>query len=138
MCARRVSLTVVLLSAVTLGGAGSVGAQSAVSATWQTTPASVLKGALRAATTAQERYRAANGVYAASVEQLGLRPDTGVRVDILRASATGWQGKAAYRGQPGRSCVVFVGSLEGIEAPRTDGDREMAGEEGIPLCDWMR
>jgi hypothetical protein len=31
-----------------------------------------------------------------------------------------------------------VGSLEGAEAPRTAGDREMAGEAGIPLCDRMR
>jgi hypothetical protein len=138
MCARRVSLAIVLLTALTLGGAGSAGAQSSAPAAWQATPASVLKGALRAATTAQERYLAANGTYAASVERLDLRPDAGVRVDILRASASGWQGKATYRGQPGRSCVVFVGSLEGIEAPRTDGDREMAGEEGIPLCDRMR
>lgn len=138
MCARRVSLTVVLLSAVTLGGAGTVGAQTTTPAAWQATPASVLKRALRAAAAAQERYHAANGGYAASVERLDFRPEAGVRVDILRASASGWQGKAAYRGQPGRSCVVFVGSLEGIEAPRTDGDREMAGEEGIPLCDRMR
>ena len=138
MCARRVSLAIVLLSALTLGGAGSGVAQGAAPAAWQATPASVLKGALRAAITAQERYRAANGTYAGSAERLDLRPEAGVRVDILRASAGGWQAKATYRGQPGRSCVIFVGSLEGVEAPRTDGDREMAGEEGIPLCDRMR
>jgi hypothetical protein len=34
--------------------------------------------------------------------------------------------------------VIFVGRLDGNEAPRTDGDREMAGEEGVPLCDRMR
>ena len=138
MCARRVSLAIVLLSAATLGGAGSVTAQSTAPAAWQATPASVLKGALRATAAAQGRYRAANGTYASSVARLDLRPEAGVRVDILRASASGWQGKASFRGQPGRSCVVFVGSLEGIEAPRTDGDRDMAGEEGIPLCDRMR
>ena len=64
--------------------------------------------------------------------------EAGVRVDILRACASGWQGRATHRSQPGRSCVVFVGSLQGAEAPRTDGDHEMAGEEGIPLCDRMR
>ena len=61
-----------------------------------------------------------------------------MRVDVLRATATGWQARATHQSQPGRSCVVYVGSLEGTEAPRTDGDREMAGEEGIPLCDRMR
>ena len=65
-------------------------------------------------------------------------PEAGVRVDILVATASGWQGRATHQSQPGRSCVVFVGALEGAEAPRTDGDREMAGEEGIPLCDRMR
>ena len=64
--------------------------------------------------------------------------ESGVRVEILRAGRAGWQGKATHLSQPGRSCVVFVGSLDGAEAPRTDGDREMAGEEGIPLCDRMR
>jgi hypothetical protein len=33
--------------------------------------------------------------------------------------------------------VVFVGKLRAGEAPRTDGDGEMAGEERVPLCDRM-
>jgi hypothetical protein len=135
MSAHRVSLVVVLLAAL---GAGALGAQTSAAATWQATPASVLKSALRSALAAQDRYHAANRAYAPSAEALGLRPEAGVRVDILRASAGGWQGRATHQSQPGRSCVVFVGSLDGAEAPRTDGDREMAGEEGIPLCDRMR
>jgi hypothetical protein len=135
MSAHRVSLVVLLLAAL---GAGALRAQTSAPAAWQATPASVLKGALRSALAAQDRYYAANKTYAASAEALGLRPEAGVRVDILRASASGWQGRATHQTQPGRSCVVFVGSLEGTEAPRTDGDREMAGEEGIPLCDRMR
>jgi hypothetical protein len=138
MAARSGSLAAVLLSLTLISGARPLGAQSSSSAVWQATPASVLKAALRSVAAAQERYRAANGRYAASVEPLGVRPEPGVRVDILGAGAGGWQGRAVHQRQPGRSCVVFVGSLEGAEAPRTDGDREMAGEEGIPLCDWMR
>ncbi len=138
MCARRVSLALVLLLASAHGRAGTLAAQRNVAAAWQATPASVLKGALRAAAAAQVRYRAQHGTYAATVEGLALRPESGVRVDILRASASGWQAKATHLSQPGLSCVVFVGSLDGTEAPRTDGDREMAGEEGIPLCDRMR
>ncbi len=135
MFAHRVVL--VLLVSAPLG-AGTVRAQSSAPAAWQATPASVLKGALRAVLAAQDRYYTVNETYAASVERLALRPESGVRVDILRATASGWQGRATHQSQPGRSCVVFVGSLEGTEAPRTDGDREMAGEEGIPLCDRMR
>jgi hypothetical protein len=135
MSAHRASLAVVLLAAL---GAGSLRAQTSSPAAWQATPASVLKSALRSALAAQDRYHAANATYAPSVEALGLRPEAGVRVDILRASAAGWQARATHQTQPGRSCVVFVGSLGGAEAPRTDGDHEMAGEEGIPLCDRMR
>jgi hypothetical protein len=34
--------------------------------------------------------------------------------------------------------VIFDGSVDGREAPRTEGDGEMAGEDGVPLCDRMR
>ena len=135
MPAHRVSFFVLLLAAL---GAGALRAQTSATAAWQATPASVLKSALRSALAAQDRYYAAKETYAPSAEALGLRPEAGVRVDILRASASGWQGRATHQTQPGRSCVVFVGSLEGAEAPRTDGDHEMAGEEGVPLCDRMR
>jgi hypothetical protein len=138
MLTRRVSLVLALLAALPPGGAGVLAAQSTAPAEWQATPASVLKSALRSVTAAQDRYRAAHGVYAASVEQLGVRPESGIRVDILLAGATGWQAKATHTTQPGRSCVVFVGALGEVEAPRTDADHEMAGEEGIPLCDRMR
>ena len=135
---RRISHGLALFVVLALGRSATVGAQSATPAAWQATPASVLKGALRSAAAAQARYRGAKGVYASAVEPLGLRLEAGVRVEILRAGPGGWQGKATYAGQPGRSCVVFVGSLDRADAPRTDGDREMAGEEGIPLCDRMR
>jgi hypothetical protein len=138
MLTRRVPLMLALLAAPSPGGAGVLAAQSSAPAGWQATPASVLKGALRTVTAAQERYRAAHGAYAGSVDQLGVRPESGIRVDILLAGATGWQAKATHATQPGRSCVVFVGELGDVEAPRTDADREMAGEEGIPLCDRMR
>lgn len=130
MCARSATLTIVTALALTLGGAEPLGAQVSTAA--------VLKGELRSVAAAQERYLAAKGRYATSLDLLGVRPESGVRVDILAASAAGWQAKATHRTQPGRSCVVFVGSLGSVEAPRTDGDREMAGEDGIPLCDWMR
>jgi hypothetical protein len=71
------------------------------------------------------------------LERLAVRTEPGVRLEILAASAAGWQAKAVHTSEPGRSCVVWVGTLA-AEAPRTDGDREMAGEEGVPLCDRMR
>ena len=138
MLSRRVSLVLALVAAPSPGGAGVLAAQNSAPAGWQATPASMLKGALRSVTAAQERYRAAHGVYAAAVDRLDVRPENGIRVEILFAGRTGWQAKASHASQPGRSCVVFVGGLGDVEAPRTDADREMAGEEGIPLCDQMR
>ena len=100
--------------------------------------AAQLKGALRSVAAAQARHHAAASAYATSVAVLRVPPASGVRVEILAAGRSGWQARAQHQDQPGRSCVIFVGRLDGNEAPRTDGDREMAGEEGVPLCDRMR
>ena len=99
--------------------------------------AAQLKSALRSVAAAQARHHAATSAYAASMEPLRLPPAPGVQVEILAAGRSGWQARARHQEQPGRSCVIFVGRLDN-EAPRTDGDREMAGEEGVPLCDRMR
>lgn len=134
----RGSLVVALLCLTAPAGVSPLAAQNAAAASWQTTPASVLKATLRSVAAAQERYRAAHGRYAASFEllQVSIQPD--LRVQILGAGAAGWQARATHQMQPGRSCVMFVGALDGAEPPRTDADHAMAGEEGIPLCDWMR
>jgi hypothetical protein len=104
---------------------------------WQSTPASVLKSALRTMVAAQDEYRAKNARFAGSVEALRFSPGSDVKVHILAATESGWRAKAIHRARPGRSCVVFVGRVTAAEAPRTDGDGEMAGEERVPLCDRM-
>ncbi len=138
MCSRRTLRTgalVLLLSGVA-SAPGS--AQTASAAAWQATPASVLKNALRTATTAQARYYQSQKTYAPSVQALGLEADRDVQVRILAAGPDGWQARSVHAQQPGRSCVIFVGRVQGMESPTTDGDRQMAGEEGVPLCDTMR
>jgi hypothetical protein len=119
----------------------SIGAQPAAAQTrdaaWQATPASVLKTALRNVVAAQDTYRAKHGRFAGSVETLRVNGGSDVRIQILAATESGWRAKATHRARPGRSCVVFVGKLRVAEAPRTDGDGEMAGEERVPLCDRM-
>ncbi len=100
--------------------------------------AAQLKGALRSVVAAQTRYQARAGSFAPTVDLLRLPPFPGVHLEILVAGPSGYQARARHMEQPGRSCVIFVGRLEGNEAPRTDGDREMAGEERVPLCDRMR
>lgn len=122
--------------AVSLGVADGAPAQTA-SAAWQSTPASVLKSALRNVVAAQDKYRESHATFASSVEALRVNSGAEVRIQILGATPKGWRAKATHRARPGRSCVVFVGRLAGVEAPRTDGDAEMAGEERVPLCDRM-
>ena len=121
---------------LSLGTPSGVQAQTA-SGAWQATPASILKNALRNVVAAQDKYRASHPVFASSIEALQLSAGADVKIQILGATPNGWRAKATHRARPGRSCVVFVGSLTGSELPKTDGDGEMAGEERVPLCDRM-
>ena len=123
-----------------LGSITPAAAQVVASKTSASRPshAAQLKTALRSLAAAQARHHAAKRSYTAAVDVLRLPPAPGVQVEIVAAGRSGWQGRARHQEQPGRSCVIFVGRLEGGEAPRTDGDREMAGEEGVPLCDRKR
>jgi hypothetical protein len=104
---------------------------------WQSTPASILKNALRNVVAAQDKYRSTHPSFASSLDALQVQAGTDVKLQILGATASGWRAKAVHKARPGRSCVVFVGQLGGVELPRTDGDGEMAGEERVPLCDRM-
>jgi hypothetical protein len=125
-----------LVLALSVGAAPAAPAQSA-NATWQSTPASVLKSTLRNVVAAQDKYRETHPGFASSLEELRLSPGAEVKVQILGVTASGWRAKATHKARPGRSCVVFVGKLRATEFPRTDGDGEMAGEERVPLCDRM-
>jgi hypothetical protein len=128
------ALTLVL--GLSLGAPHSARAQDA-SAAWQSTPASILKNALRNVVAAQDRYRATHPVFATSLEVLQVQAGSEVKLQILGATPNGWRAKATHRARPGRSCVIFVGQVSGLELPKTDGDGEMAGEERVPLCDRM-
>lgn len=124
-----------LVLGLSLGAPRIAPAQNA-SAAWQATPASTLKNTLRNVVAAQDRYRATHPAFATSVEALQVQPGSDVRIQILGVTPNGWRAKATHRARPGRSCVVFVGQLNG-DLPKTDGDGEMAGEERVPLCDRM-
>lgn len=132
--ARARYLTAVVLT-LSLGSAQAA-AQSA-NAAWQSTPASILKSTLRNVVQAQDKYRAAHPAFAKSVEALRMSTGPDVKVQIFGVTPHGWRAKATHRARPGRSCVVFVGRPVGMDAPKTEADGEMAGEERVPLCDRM-
>ena len=138
MSGHRVPRSCALVPMLMLLLAAPAAAQTRVAAASKPSAAATLKGALRSLAAAQTEYRVKRGRYADSAEQLKLRLEPEVGVEVTGASATGWQARAMHREQAGRSCVIFVGRIEGREAPRTEGDREMAGEDGVPLCDRMR
>jgi len=119
-------------------GAAPLSAQTSATAVWHASPAAQLKSALRGLAAAQSRHHATRGSYAPSVAALRLAPGPDVRLEITAVAATGWQARAVHRDRPGLSCVMFVGRVAGLESPRTDGDHDMAGEDGVPLCDRMR
>ena len=125
-----------LLLGLSLAAPQAAVAQNA-SASWQSTPASILKNALRNVVAEQDKYRTTHPIFASSVEALQVQAGTDVKLQILGATASGWRAKATHRARPGRSCVIFVGLVSGSELPKTDGDGEMAGEERVPLCDRM-
>ena len=126
-----------VLAATLLAGA-PVHAQATAAASWSASPAAQLKASLKALAAAQSRYREQRGSYAPALSGLGPRAEPGVRLEVTAASPSGWQGRALHQSRPGLSCVIFVGGIAGREAPRTEGDGEMAGEDGVPLCDRMR
>jgi hypothetical protein len=113
------------------------GAAQNASASWQSTPASILKSSLRTVVAAQDQYRASHPSFASSLEALQVKTGADVKIQIVSVTRNGWRAKATHRARPGRSCVVFVGLLSGSELPKTDGDGEVAGEERVPLCDRM-
>ena len=135
MMSRARYMTTLVLG-LSLGAPMAAVAQNAT-ASWQSTPASVLKNSLRNVVAAQDKYRTSHPVFASTVEALQVDPGPDVKVQIVGVTPNGWRAKATHRARPGRSCVVFVGTLAASELPKTDGDGEMAGEERVPLCDRM-
>jgi hypothetical protein len=125
-----------LVLGLSLGAPIAAGAQNAT-ASWQSTPASVLKNSLRNVVAAQDKYRTSHPVFASTIDALQVNPGPDVKIQIVGVTPNGWRAKATHRARPGRSCVVFVGTLAASELPKTDGDGEMAGEERVPLCDRM-
>lgn len=133
--ARHMSALALVLG-LSLGAPISALAQNP-SASWQSTPASILKSALRNVVAAQDQYRASHPIFAGSLEVLQVNPGADVKIQILGVTPTTWRAKATHRARPGRSCVVFVGPLGGSQLPKTDADGEVAGEERVPRCDRM-
>ncbi len=90
---------------------------------------------LRSVVRAQEAYQLDNTRYASDVSKLRLRAEPGVTVAILVATQRGWLGEARMAGVPGKTCVVYYGSLDPSIKVMTEFEGRRAKREGEPVCD---
>jgi hypothetical protein len=83
----------------------------------------------------QDAYRKVQYTYARRIEPMALQYgwQPGVRVRMLFASSDGWAAEASYDLLPGRTCVVWGGTVP--QRPATKSLRRMADREGVPVCD---
>ena len=107
-------------------------------------PTPELKRQLRSLVTAQEAYWADHGTYTTDVSALGVfkarrAPTTAadsVWLQVIQAGGRSWWGRAVYRGQSSKSCIIYVGTTADFTSrPATDGTQVQAHDEGAPVCD---
>src|SRR5579862_7495379 len=84
-----------------------------------------MRSDLRNLITAQELYQTGNQKFASKTELLPtFHPTMGAHIDIVSAESNGW---AAIETLPvgagvGRSCVVWVGSIDKTDRPSTESE----------------
>lgn len=96
-----------------------------------------MRSDLRNLITAQELYQTGNQKFASNIELLPtVHPMMGAHIDIVSAQSNGW---AAVETLPvgagvGRSCVVWVGSIDKTDRPSTESERKTFPEAEV-ACD---
>ena len=96
-----------------------------------------MRSDLRNLITAQELYLTGNQKFANDVELLPtFHPMMGAHIDIVAAQSNGW---AAVETLPvgagmGRSCVIWVGSIDKSDRPSTESERKTFPEAEV-ACD---
>jgi hypothetical protein len=98
-------------------------------------PRVLMKVDLRNLAHSQETFFAMQGFYARRTENLALQYlwHRDVHVKILSADAGSWAAKATHARFPGKSCVIWFGTV--TERPRTDAQRRGESRAGVPVCD---
>jgi hypothetical protein len=97
----------------------------------------LMRSDLRNLITAQEIYETGNKTFANDIELLPtFHPMMGAHVDIVSSQSNGW---AAIETMPvgagvGRSCVIWVGSIDKSDRPSTESERKTFPEAEV-ACD---
>lgn len=95
---------------------------------------------LRQLVVAEEQYWGEHGTYTTDAAALGVfqprvQPADSIWVQVAFAGGRGWNGVARHRGHPGKTCVIFVGSLAELPLHPTTAGGVHATDEGVPTCD---
>jgi hypothetical protein len=96
-----------------------------------------MRSDLRNLITAQELYETGNKTFANDIQLLPtFHPMMGAHVDIVSSQSNGW---AAVETMPvgagiGRSCVIWVGSIDKSDRPSTESERKTFPEAEV-ACD---
>ena len=94
-----------------------------------------MKVDLRNLANAQAAYFATQGLYSLSAERLQLQFawQRGVDVTLLNADQSSWSARATHAARPGKSCVVWYGSM--FTRPATQAQHRVPERPGVPVCD---
>jgi hypothetical protein len=98
-------------------------------------PAVQMKVDLRNLERAQDAWLGTQGAFSRNVEPFALQYvwHKGVSINILSADKWSWSGRATFAGQPGKTCVVWVGPVPA--KPTTEANGLVPDRPGVPVCD---
>jgi hypothetical protein len=98
-------------------------------------PAVQMKVDLRNLGRAQDAWLGTQGAFSRNVEPFALQYvwHKGVSITILSADKWSWSGRATFAGQPGKTCVVWVGPVPA--KPATEANGRVSDRPGVPVCD---
>jgi hypothetical protein len=84
---------------------------------------------------AQDAWLGTQGAFSRSVEPFALQYvwHKGVTINILSSDKWSWSGRATFAGQPGKTCVLWVGPVPA--KPATENKGLVPDRAGVPVCD---
>ena len=98
-------------------------------------PAVQMRVDLRNLVLSQDTYFANQGIYSRRTEPFALQYlwHRGVTISILTATDAGWSARATHASRPGKSCVIWLGTV--TQRPATEAQRRTPEQPGAPVCD---
>ena len=96
-----------------------------------------MMAALRDLVVAQERYFVGHDAYTTDARALDIFPRHGqAQTKVTFAGSGAWSGFATEPSLKGKSCVIYVGSVESLAKGVPKTARGVAAKkEGVPACD---